>query len=76
MTKEKSFITLTPGGKFIKLFDLISDAPGKKARVFVHGKPLQLSVMFAGRSLHWALCYKTFLRHNLRIKEISSSVCP
>ncbi len=37
VTKEKGFITLTPGGNLIKLVSLVAEDEAKKARVFVPG---------------------------------------
>ncbi len=50
--KEKSFIILTPRVSIIKLFFFVNEVAAKQARVFVHGKPFQLSLMIAGKARH------------------------
>ncbi len=45
-----SFITLTPGPNFIKLFTAVSYEFSQLARVFAPGKPFQLSLLFLGEA--------------------------
>jgi hypothetical protein len=46
----KSFATLAPGGNFQKKFLVVIYEYSKRSRVFVPGKPFQLSLMFLDKA--------------------------
>ena len=71
MTKEKSFITLTPGFKVKNIFFVSNKAAANKLECLHPSKPSQPGVIYVGKDR--GLCYKTLQLCNVQKMEVFMS---